>query len=736
MLEVSSILFGALFTMACCLAAGRLALAPCGAAIGRFERVPLEFATGAAVWSLFLFVLAALHVVRWWVVLATGLLLILRAAMVSERTAETGRGGLGRAWRAGLAVVFGAFGIVYLVHAMAPEVSADGSGYHLGLVLRYLDHGGFYRITTDMYAWLSQGAEMLFLAAFAFGKHSAAALVHLSFLAALAWGMLAYARRIGRPEAGAVAAVLVFASPLAGVDASSAYIDVAAASVVFALFHLLEIWDAERRMALLVPIGLVAGFAYAVKYTAGLATPYALGFVGWRLWASRQAVAAPLAVVALAAASMIAPWMLKDWIWVDNPVAPFFNRLFPNPYMHVATEDAYRNGMRHFNGASLGWETPLDLTARGGKLQGALGVGFLAAPLALLALAESRGRRLMAAALVFASTYPANIGARFLLVSLPFVALAMALAAARWKHLAVALLVVQAAGSWPWVLEKYCDRYAWRIQDFPWRAALRIEPEQTFLAARLGPTYQIARMIEARVPADGVVYTALPLPEAYTDRTILLDYTAALNNNLSEALATPLTTDYQPIVRMVFLFTAEKLTAIRVVQGASSNDLWSIHEMRVYRDNRQVEPRGAWRAVAEPNPWDARLAVDGNPVTRWKSWQPAEAGQFAGVEFGGAEEADAVQLDCSVDQPHTKLRLEGRLEGGGWKTLAGEGVISAVPAPAGMRRAAMEYFRESGVTHLLIHKDEKVANDMAERAREWGVVPVGESGPGRLYRIE
>jgi hypothetical protein len=39
-----------------------------------------------------------------------------------------------------------------------------------------------------MYAQLSQGIELLFLMAFSFGRHSAAALVHYAFLLALTWG--------------------------------------------------------------------------------------------------------------------------------------------------------------------------------------------------------------------------------------------------------------------------------------------------------------------------------------------------------------------------------------------------------------------------------------------------------------------------------------------------------------------------------------------------------------------
>ena len=162
---------------------------------------------------------------------------------------------------------------------MAPEFSFDGSRYHLGLVGRYLREHGFHRITDNLYASLSQGVEMLFLYAYAFGKHSAAAMVHFAFLLALAWMMFSYARRAGFPLAGACGALLVFASPLVGADGSSAYNDVAVAAIAFALFYLLEIWDAGRSPRLLIAIGMVAGFAYAAKYTAWVAAPYALAFV-------------------------------------------------------------------------------------------------------------------------------------------------------------------------------------------------------------------------------------------------------------------------------------------------------------------------------------------------------------------------------------------------------------------------------------------------------------------------
>lgn len=75
-------------------------------------------------------------------------------------------------------MVFTVYLAAYFTNAMTPERSPDGTAYHLGLVARYLREHGFRRITTNMYANLSQGVEMLYLFAFAFGRHSAAALVH------------------------------------------------------------------------------------------------------------------------------------------------------------------------------------------------------------------------------------------------------------------------------------------------------------------------------------------------------------------------------------------------------------------------------------------------------------------------------------------------------------------------------------------------------------------------------
>ena len=66
-------------------------------------------------------------------------------------------------------IAFGMFAVFYLANAMAPEISPDGAGYHLGLVSHYLREHGFVPITDNLYAAMPGGVEMLFLFKFLVG---------------------------------------------------------------------------------------------------------------------------------------------------------------------------------------------------------------------------------------------------------------------------------------------------------------------------------------------------------------------------------------------------------------------------------------------------------------------------------------------------------------------------------------------------------------------------------------
>jgi hypothetical protein len=624
-----------------------------------------------------------------------------------------------RRWLLFFVGVAAPFAVVYLVNAAAPETSADGAYYHLGLVRRYLDHHGFYRLTTNMYASLTQGCEMLFLAVYPVLRNTGTALVHCVFLLMLPVAMIAYSARFLSAPAGILGGLFVFVSPVIGMDGSSAYVDVCLAFSGFAMFYALELWDASRSSRMLIVAGLLGGFSFAVKYTGSFALVYLIAFIAWR---SRRLKS--VLIAAGAAALITAPWLVKNWIIVRNPVSPFFNRVLPNPYVYPATEARYLHAMQHYNGAALGWDTPYEITVRGRQLQGTLGPVFLLAPLALAAaLRGAHGRRILAAGVLFALPWFANLGTRFLIPAVPFIALAMAMTLVRWRVVSIAAVVFNAVACWPWVLTYYCAPANWRITHFPVAAAVRIEPESEYLD-KWAPDVRIAWMLQDKMPPNGVVYTAWPIREAYTDRTILLDYTAALNNRISETLNAAIAPRRQPSVRALFRFSPEQVRKLRLVATANAAS-WRVYEI-------EAERRGS--AQAHPNPWDAGLAADGSLATFWSPWRDVRKGMFIEIDLGSTLRLDHVGARL-MPGALVPMRLDAQLRSAEWRTLANAPGLETGIASPDLRRAAIAEARRNGITHLLIHDEEPLGPDFRQRASDWGVRPVAHVSPVSLYEI-
>lgn len=731
-----SILFGFIFTVLAATATGRILLARLGLRFHRTEEFVLAFYVGSACLSLLVFVLAAAHLLYQGVLLAAGVAVVgLAFRRGLHRPAGEPLPALPRFWRILFGVIYGAFLLVYFTNAMAPENSPDGSTYHLGLVARYLRAHGFERITTNLYANLSQGVEMLYLFAFAFGKHSAGALTHFAFLATLPLAMLCYAKRFGFPVAGAAGALIFFASPVAGKDGTTAYIDVAVAAILFGVFYLLQIWDQKRDHRQLIPTGLLAGFAYAAKYTAGAALPYALGFVAWKQLRSRRPVLQPLLLLAACAGLLVAPWVGKNWLWLGNPFSPFLNSVFRNPHVHIAMEQEYREYFRHYDLASR-WEIPAEVTFRGFRLNGLLGPVFLLAPLGLLALREKAGRQIWLAALVFGAFYPANISTRFLLPAAPLLALAIAMTAARARGMASLLVIAHALASWPSHIKTYADPSAWKLdKPVPWKQALRLESEEAFLA-RVMPAYPIARMIEKEVPPGQRVFSFQQVAEAYTTREILVGYAGACNQTLFDTLWVPLTEDWIPRRQVDFRFAPRRLRAVRITLRTPFNkDSWAISEVRLFREGSEIPRARSWRLTAHPNPWEIGLAFDSNLATRWRSWESLRAGMYIEVDFGSVQELDKVLLICPLAPWDLKLELSGVSEDGRWEGLGGDPEHILGEEPPGLRRAATESFLRRGVNWLLVSDSDFGAKDFEQKTAEWGLEFIDGRNGARLYRI-
>jgi len=736
MMQAITPLLGAACTVFACYSLGSIAVAWTKAPLRRIEKLALAFVLGASILHLLIFAALALKIAYPEVIVA--ILAVASYAGIFTRNVRlpewdemrwpaTKWGAALKYCCAGVALVFTA---LYFPHAWAPEFSPDGSSYHLGLVARYLRAHGFEQVTTNMYSSLGGGVELVFLPAFAMGGHSAAALVHFVFLIAVSLAMFAYGARLGKPVAGAVAALLMYVSPVVGKDGVSAYVDAGAAAAAFSVYYWLELWMLRLDMRLLAVTGVLAGYCFATKYTLFVVTIYALAVAAWHARTIK-----PVLCVACFAVLTAAPWTIKNWIYADNPIAPFANEVFRNRYVHPETERAWRLNMQKYQVENR-WILPLEATVRGRGLDAVVGPIFLLAPLGLFALRRAEGRRLMAAGGLILATYLSNISPRFLIPALPFLSLAMALAVQSFLPTMLLLVLIHAITSWPQVLFRYSN--PWALRGMPLKAALRVTPADEYLGTF--PGYRHARMIENHVPAAGRVLTFAGLPDAYTSREILVSYQAAFNEELIDAVYLGIFTRDQRWGRLIsFSFPERSLRSIRIVQTAvvpKLDEQWSIHEVHLRRSGKEVPRRPEWRLDAFPSSWAVRRAFDGAQVTRWRSWETASPGMYVMVDFGRPMAIDEVRVEMPEGEWETRMRLETKDERGMWTPLTTKVREEGNRLTGSFRREATQQMHSNGVDYLFVRDEDYGASSFATDAAEWGLTMLALEHGAALYQVK
>ena len=748
-------LIGALFTVLACYALGSLFLARLRITLLRAEKPPLAFVTGAALLHLVIFAILTTHVAYVPVLLVVLGALIITAVWTGAARLPANIDGSPHHNRLAIAIrvlffaIAGTFAVVYFFCAWAPEISPDGTSYHLPLIARYLGAHAFVPVPTSVYSTLSEGIEMIFLPAFGIAglffadptsvaslaaKGSAAALVHFAFLIALALLIRAYGRRTGHAIAGEAAALLVFLSPAAGVVGTSAYVDVGTAAAVFATYYFTQLWDLNRNTdganSFLICIGVLGGYCYATKYTAAIMVIYAMGYVLWRTRSLR-----PVAVVAACGAVMIAPWMLKDWIYVHNPIAPFANSLFRNPYIHPEFERNWFELLRTYNVADRS-TLPWMIFVTGGALQNPLGPVFLLTPLVLLSLRKTQGRRMLVPAALLLLTYPANIATRFLLPALPFFAYAFALVFDELPLLIAALVIVHATASWPRNLRRYVAPNAWVLRRTPIRAALRRQSEESYLGAV--PNYRAARWLEKVVPSGKMTLMTGGVAQFYTTRETLVSFEGALNDQLEDIRESAWDEVSRPSRAIVFHFAEHNVRRIRVVQTVTMpkpDEQWSVHELRLFLDGKEIPRANDWRLRAFPNPWGVGYAFDNSPTTRWRTRETAKPGNFIDIELPAALTIDQLRIETSFDDPDVRLRLEEMDAHGNWRPLSSKPEAFTWTPETSLRRAASYELQAQGVRYLLVRDGEPGAAAYAEDPDSWNISIAARSEGAIIYKV-
>jgi len=214
--------------------------------------------------------------------------------------------------------------------AMAPAFAKDALVYHLAVPKAFLQAGGLVNLPNNFYSFFPQQIEMLYLFALALSSDSLAQLTGLGIVFLLLFALWHYSKQKMNDSYAWLTPLVFISTPTFFSIASSAYVDLQAATYVFLAFYAWENGCNRRQPAWFILMTLFAGAAVATKLTAVIILP--LAFLGLALHGrthknSKQTANQCLMLV-FGSLLILSPWLARNYYFTGNPLSPFFMNIF------------------------------------------------------------------------------------------------------------------------------------------------------------------------------------------------------------------------------------------------------------------------------------------------------------------------------------------------------------------------------------------------------------------------
>jgi 4-amino-4-deoxy-L-arabinose transferase-like glycosyltransferase len=242
------------------------------------------------------------------------------------------------------AVLIGAIVILSWV----PPVSRDALTHHLAVPKLYLQHGGIYEIPSIVFSYYPMNLDLLYIIPLCFGNDILPKLIHFLFALLTAWLIYCYlAKRLNTIWA-CFGALFFFSMPVIVKLSITVYVDL---GLVFfstgAIMSLIKWMESRFQLRFLIIAGISCGLALGTKYN-GLVIFFILTVFTPLVFISKsrstvevkekaartglaklQLKALGFGVIFCAIALLVfSPWMIRNYVWKNNPVYPLFNNSF------------------------------------------------------------------------------------------------------------------------------------------------------------------------------------------------------------------------------------------------------------------------------------------------------------------------------------------------------------------------------------------------------------------------
>jgi len=225
-----------------------------------------------------------------------------------------------------------------VILSCVPPVSKDALTHHLAVPKLYLNHEGIYEIPFMTFSYYPMTLDLLYLIPLYFGNDIAPKFIHFGFALLTCWLIFGYIKRRTNLIYAFFGVLFFLSIPIIVKLSISVYVDL---SLIFfftaALLALLKWIESDCRLRFLILSAVSCGLTMGTKYN-GLITLLLLTFFIpfiYSRYTQREnvpfigAIGHGLIFVAIALL-IFSPWMIRNYIWTNNPLFPLYNGWF-NP---------------------------------------------------------------------------------------------------------------------------------------------------------------------------------------------------------------------------------------------------------------------------------------------------------------------------------------------------------------------------------------------------------------------
>ncbi|MBN1932228.1 MAG: glycosyltransferase family 39 protein [Desulfobacterales bacterium] len=227
--------------------------------------------------------------------------------------------------------------ITVIILASVPPVSRDALTHHLAVPKLYLQHGGMFEIPSLKFSYYPMNLDLLYMIPLFFGNDIIPKFIHFIFALLTAFLIFRYLKNRLDSIYGLLGVLFFLSLPVIIKLSTTVYVDL---GLIFfsaaALIYFLKWIENQFKLKYLIISSVYCGLALGTKFNGlivffllTLFVPFIYSRVMRNEAHPRPQRAFGYGVLFMLSALLIySPWMIRSYIWTNNPVYPLYNNWF------------------------------------------------------------------------------------------------------------------------------------------------------------------------------------------------------------------------------------------------------------------------------------------------------------------------------------------------------------------------------------------------------------------------